>query len=408
MLTTGTRGLMLLAAWRGLAVALAALPARAEDAKPGAVAIATKFPGGNARVERNDGASVHVAPDARGDNPWFYWCFEATASKPGRVTFVFPETVVGAKNGAVSHQGPAVSTDDGKTWRWMGTDTVKDNTFHYDFAKKDEKVRFAVAIPYLQSDYDAFLAANAENKHLKASALTKSRNGRAVELLQIGEPGPGKKAVLVTGRHHAAETIASHVLEGFLHAAMADDAPGKAFREQYVLYAVPFVDKDGVEEGDQGKNRKPHDHNRDYGEKSIYPEVQAIRDLDKAKNFELSLDFHCPLLVAEDHQVMHFVGAKDHPVSNFDNVTELARGIKARLPKDAPAGPLVWLKPADKPAPMNSHYFGFKKGMIMAATLEVPFAPKGKATDPPSCRKYGRAILEAFVATRFLPADPKK
>lgn len=166
--------------------------------------------------------------------------------------------------------------------------------------------------------------------------MTKSRNGRAVELLQIGEPGPGKKAVLVTGRHHAAETIASHVLEGFLHAAMADDAPGKAFREQYVLFAVPFVDKDGVEEGDQGKNRKPHDHNRDYGEKSIYPEVQAIRDLDKAKNFELSLDFHCPLLVAEDHQVMHFVGAKDHPVSNFDNVTELARGIKARLPKDAP------------------------------------------------------------------------
>jgi len=390
-----------------LAVVLALTPLGADAPAKGAVTISTKFPGGNAHVTKNEGDAVHFAPDLRGDNPWFYWCLEATATAPGRVNFVTPEKVAGTVNGGIGHQGPAVSTDAGKTWRWAGTAAVRDNTFTHDFTKAGETVRFAVTIPYVQSDLTAFLEANAKNAHLKASVLTKSRKGRAVELLRVGTPGPGVKAVLVTGRHHAAETIASYVLEGFVHAATADDPAGEAFRKKYVLYAVPFVDKDGVEEGDQGKNRKPHDHNRDYGPASIYPEVQAIRDLDKEVNFELALDFHCPLLVAEDHQVFHFVGPKDHPAANFANVTELARRIKLGLPKTAPVGPLVWLTPAKSAGPLNSHYFAFKPGVRMAAALETPFAPKGRATDPASSREYGRVILRAWADTPFAAPPPE-
>lgn len=373
----------------------------------GAVSIDAKFPGGNVHVTANEEGVVQFAPDLRGDNPWFYWCFEATATRPGRVAFVTPEKVAGFKNGGIGFQGPAISEDRGKTWRWMGTDSVRDNTFHYDFAKKGESIRFAVTIPYVQSNLDRFLKEHAANKHLDSSILTKSRKGRPVDLLQVGEAGRAKKAMLVTGRHHAAETIASYVLEGFLAAAMSDDPAGIAFRKNYLLFAVPIVDRDGVEEGDQGKNRKPHDHNRDYGTESIYPEIQAIRDLDRKHDFKLTLDFHCPTLVMEDHQVLHFVGPRNHPEQNFANVSELAKGIKSRLPKSAPVGPLVWLKPADKPTPMNSHYFGFKPSTILAATLEVPFAPKGRAMDVESCRSYGKLVLEAFVATRFVPPDAK-
>jgi hypothetical protein len=389
------------------AFASAATHAGAETTKRGAVAITTKFPGGNVHVERNEGDSVYVAPDLRGDNPWFYWYFQATAVQPGRVSFIFPEKVAGFRNGAIGFQGPAISTDLGKTWRWMGTDNVRGNAFFHDFTKEGETVRFAVTIPYLQSDLDKFLKMNRKNRHLKKSVLTKSRKGRPVELLQIGQPGSGRKSVLVTCRHHAAETIASYVLEGFLQAAMSDGPAGEEFRGKYVLYAVPFVDKDGVEEGDQGKNRKPHDHNRDYRAKSIYPEIRAIRQLDKAQNFEFSLDLHCPTLVMEDHQVLYFVGPKNHPHHNFDNVSELARRIKQGLPKGAPLGPLVWLKPESKSTPKNSSYFGFKNGMIMAATLEVPYAPKGKATDVQSCRKYGQVILHAWANTHFAAVDSK-
>lgn len=375
------------------------LPVDAADV--GAVKIQAEFPGGNVLVSENQGHSVHVAPDLRGDSPWFYWCFEAIAIQAGRVDFVFPEKVAGFKNGAIGFQGPAISLDDGETWNWMGTDNVEGSSFHYDFAAPDQRVRFAVTIPYVQKELDAFLTNNANNQHLRDFVLTKSRNGRNVELLQIGRPGPDKKAFLVTARHHATETIASYVLEGFLQEAMSDTPAGEEFRKRYVLFAVPFVDKDGVEEGDQGKNRKPHDHNRDYGENSIYPEVQAIKDLDKMQNFQFALDFHCPTLVMQDHQVMYFVGAKIHPQYNFENVSEFAGWIKKGLPPNAPHGPLVWLRDESDPSPKNSRYFGFKDGAIMAATLEIPFAPPGRATDPTSCRNYGKVMLQAWNNTHF-------
>lgn len=378
------------------------LAARADT---GAVRISTDFPGGNAKIVKNEDGTVTVEPDLRGDRPWFYWYLEATATNAGTVTFVLPEKVIGFKNGGIGFQGPAISRDRGKTWQWMGTGTVSENRFTFDFTKPDETVRFAVTIPYVQSNLEVFLKRHASNPHLKSSVLTKSKAGRDVELLQIGKPGKGKQPVLMTARHHAAETMASYVLEGVMAEAMSDSDEAREFREKYVLYVVPFVDKDGVEEGDQGKNRKPHDHNRDYGEKSIYPEVRAIRELDKRINFPFALDFHCPTLVMDIHQVMYFVGAKQHPRYNFDNVSQFAKFIKQGLPKDAPTGPLVWLRDENDPSPKNSRYFGFKPNAIMSATLEIPFAPKGKAADIDSCRKYGEVILQAWVHTRFLSAE---
>ena len=182
-----------------LAVAiLAGLSSATQAADPASVEIHVDFPGGNIQVERIEGDRVHLAPDLRGDNPWFYWYFEATAAKPTRVQFVFPEKVAGFKNGAIGFQGPAVSRDEGQTWQWMGRETVEENTFSYEFTKAGETVRFAVTIPYVQTDLAKFLERNRDNRHLKKSVLTKSRKGREVELLQIGEPAESREPVLIT------------------------------------------------------------------------------------------------------------------------------------------------------------------------------------------------------------------
>jgi hypothetical protein len=61
------------------------------------------------------------------------------------------------------------------------------------------------------------------------------------------------------------------------------------------FHVIPFVDIDGVEEGDQGKNRNPHDHNRDYTERPIYRSVTAITDyVQKLPNVVAGIDFHAP------------------------------------------------------------------------------------------------------------------
>lgn len=131
----------------------------------------------------------------------------------------------------------------------------------------------------------------------------------------------------------------------------------------------------------------------------------SSKTLVKSAHFLFALDFHCPTLVMPDHQVMYFVGAKQHPQYNFENVTEFAERIKQGLPENAPAGPLVWLRDESDVSPKSSRYFGFQPGTIMAATLEIPFAPPGTATDAKSCRQYGEVMLKAWVNTHFRAPD---
>ena len=398
----------LLSRWLSVAAAalLAGPVAFAEeaDAEKGTVVISTDFPGGNVEVVKNESGRVELAPDLRGDRPWFYWYFAATAETPGRVAFVFPETVIGFKNGAVGLQGPAVQEKDGP-WRWMGTEDVYGPGFVYDFTQPGQTVRFAVTIPYTEATLKAFLKQHA-GPHLHVSVLTQSRSGRDVELLRIGEPGLGpdgdpKAAVLFTCRHHAAETMASFVLEGPMREALSDSAAGAAFRDRFVLYVVPFVDKDGVEAGDQGKNRRPFDHNRDYRESSLYPEVQAIRELQAEHGFRYAVDLHCPTLVKGDHQVAYFVGYQTLPANNQANVGAWAQAIKAAQAEDAPVGPLNWLRENEEDKPTCSRWFGSQPGMVMSATFEYPFAPPKAAADPPAVRDYGAAMLRAFTETTF-------
>ena len=381
---------------------------------PGAaISVNTKFPGGNVLVNKIEGNTIHIAPELRGGRQWFYWNFEAEVSQPGRVTFVFPADA-GAQIGV---NGPAVSLDEGRTWEWLGADhagfrsagrdspAVPSDSFWYDFTAKNSTVRFSVGIPYLQRNLDEFIARLGENPHLVRDVLTKSRKGRPVDVWQVGQPGPDMIPVLVSARHHACEALASYVLEGFLEEALSDSPAGAAFRRKYILYAIPIVDVDGVAEGDQGKWRSPHDHNRDYGqERMIYPPVISMVQLAKAKRIKLALDFHCPTLRMDIHQGFYFAGIRlPHIKNNMDEligwmdeerppaVIWSERDLMARPGPSAPKGGMPF-----------SNYFAYHDGVDFAATLESPFTQRGNGLDDELACEYGRGLLRAWVRTEFV------
>ena len=81
--------------------------------------------------------------------------------------------------------------------------------------------------------------------------------------------------MILTSRHHACESTGSYVLEGVLDGLLQHPM------ENLQVICVPFVDYDGVVDGDQGKYRLPRDHECDYGRDvpPIYPETAAIRAL---------------------------------------------------------------------------------------------------------------------------------
>jgi murein tripeptide amidase MpaA len=133
-------------------------------------------------------------------------------------------------------------------------------------------------MPYVETNWREFLRDYVGRPEVKLETLGRTRKGRPVELLEISPPnGDADYQILITCRHHACETMANYALEGLIQRVLGDSTQGRSLRWRTKFCIVPFIDKDGVEEGDQGKLRAPHDHWLDYGSTSRYSSVGELR-----------------------------------------------------------------------------------------------------------------------------------
>jgi hypothetical protein len=262
-------------------------------AEEASLKIDADFPGGNIKVLGIDGDTVKLQQDLRDTaGSWFYWSFRIRGAEGRKLNFVFTGGVIGSR-------GPAVSTDNGLTWRWLGELGFSATKFQYQFGADEKDVYFSQGMNYTEKNLKRFLEKYKDNHYLKVETLCKTKKERDVELLRIfNDKKTPKFKVFLSSRHHCAEMMTNYSLEGIIETVLSDTDDGRWFREHVDFFIVPLVDKDGVEDGDQGKNRKPHDHNRDYIQR-IYESVQAITEqvpkwLDGKPLFYL--DMHCPAL----------------------------------------------------------------------------------------------------------------
>lgn len=256
------------------------------------------FPGGNIRVREIAGDRVVVKPDLRDSSWWFYWYFRVRGAA-GRTIHVTLEDI----HWVLSSLGPCVSTDS-ETWAWLGP-PAEVNAFSYTIPPDADAVEFTIGIPYLERHLRAFLAARSA---IAVSPLAVSERGRMIEHLHIPSTN-GRYAVVFTARHHASEAAANYVLEGIIDHWLADPV----LRAEVDLHAIPFVDKDGVEDGDPGKNRLPHDHNRDYTDRPAYAAVRALMAQAPTWRGELALalDLHCPWIRGEGDEQIYLYDAPE-------------------------------------------------------------------------------------------------
>lgn len=360
------------------------------------ISIDAGFPGGNIVVDgtAEDGA-VLLRPDLRDtDGDWFYWSLRATARRPGTAVFRFD------KPSRLDLRGPCCSEDGGRTWHWLGSTGPEMQEWSWDFAEADQSVRFAFSFPYVQENLEGFLACRLGHSPLRREVLCASRSGRDVELLRI----PAERAPHVaffTCRHHACESVANYVLEGVLDTWLSDNEPGAWLRANVDLFAVPFVDKDGVEEGDQGKNRTPYDHNRDY-EDFIYPETAAIRDLTQgqADRLTVALDLHCPY--SKNHRVELIGGPGEVAQAQLDEFAAILASVhECPLPFTA-AHTVPFGTSWNTGASIGRSFSNWMRAMpriAVANALETPYADaEGVEITPQSARLLGRDLAAAVAA----------
>ena len=251
------------------------------------------FSGGNIRVLGIEGDTVRVENELRdttGD--WFYWAFRVKGAAGRTLTFDFGEKAwVGRWGAAVSH--------DGYDWAWGGKASPDFRRFSYAFGPDEDTAYFCHDIHYSPARFER----EAREQGWRLRVLTVSEQGRAVPYVRLGG---GKRTILLTSRHHACESTGTYVLEGFLREFERRPLPG------YSLIAVPFMDMDGVANGDQGKNRRPHDHDMDYGvERSLYASVRAVRTLAAWEQVDYFFDLHAPWHISDAGRPIGPLNAND-------------------------------------------------------------------------------------------------
>ena len=195
--------------------------------------------------------------------------------------------------------------------------------------------------------------------------------------------------------------MANYAAEGIMESVLAESDDGRWFREQAEFLVVPFMDKDGVEDGDQGKDRRPHDHNRDYHGRSIYPSVRAIRRFAPSwadGRLRLALDMHCPYI--KDRSA-YFVGTRDK--ANWEllcRFSEVFDSLQTRPAILDPKHNISWDRPWDAnagPPRSSTRWAATLDGIGLAMTSELPYAVSGEVpVTPDRARTFGRDLARTI------------
>jgi len=356
----------------------------------------TDIPAGNAIIESVDGDTIRFRPDVRDTmEPWFYWNLRVRGCAGRTLRFELGVPY------SLTLRGAAVSRDGGWNWTWIPEYDPSKWAFRYDCGK-DNQLQFSLAMPYTLRNLKRWRASHTGNRHLRVHDLCRSRQGRQVPWLRVGrQDGREKHQAIVTARHHCCEMMASYALEGLL-----DEVLTGPMRDEWCLYVVPMMDLDGVQAGDQGKSRAPHDHNRDYSASPIYSEVAATMSLARCcdERLRFAFDLHCPWVRAEYNQHIYIVGSED--------TGNAARQVAfARVLERVRTGPLPYRANGTLPfgtawnvGPKNPSFVSCSHWMLAdapgqpaVASFELPYADaEGVAVTAESARAFGRDLARAI------------
>jgi hypothetical protein len=357
--------------------------------------ISTNFPGGNAIVKELGPNEYEIDADQRiGTMEWFYWCFKLTNLENQEYIFRFPKN-------RMSQKGYAISVDNGLNWVWADPKTIQDTTIKYKGNASTKEVILSMGMTYTLKNWEHFLALKNEYNCFLQETLCLTRGKRITPLLRIKSKNPTTSKIIITARHHCCEMMASYMVEGLVDFAFRNNNQLAFENTEFVV--IPFVDLDGVEAGDQGKGRAPYDHNRDYGEKSIYPEIPAIKnEVSKNKSIKtITIDLHCPHLKGTWNEQVYIVG------SGFEKNCQAQKDFLSIIEKEN-KGPLPFSQKNILPFGVEwntnqlvlscTSWCTTQAQVILAASIELPYGiAEGQEVNQTTARKLGEILCLSLV-----------
>ena len=277
----------------------------------GRIRVTTDFAGGSAIVESIDrqSATIHITPVVRPLRGWpCWWYLKIDGARTGQSIRLKLTAGTGEyRTGRVltaswSQPDRAAVSVDNVNWTHSPQCQRQGAVAIYPLKAPAESFWVAWGPPFLSAHADQILSLiKSRLPSAVPFELAKTRGGRSVRGIRIGDvsaTGPAKYGVWVQARQHAWEAGSSWVGRGFAEWLSSDDPAAGKLRQTAVVYYVPIMDLDSVEQGAGGKDAVPRDHNRDWDGKPHYPEVAAaqrrILQLNADRRFDVFIDLHNP------------------------------------------------------------------------------------------------------------------
>ena len=267
---------------------------------------------------------IHIMPEAKADKgaPWFF--FKVENIEPGNYKFHIIGTFSSPVLFRMGVHPVALSMNDMKQgigWKRFGDElsmlpgkTPKMFTIFFKFTVKAvDTMYFAFNYPYTYTDVLTWLGTKAPM--LVVAPIGVSHGGIEVpavfwdadiqkwvdfrESIKVDVRGQIKKPVLVvTARHHPAESNGSWAMEGFLEAITSDSEVAMNVRENYSILIIPMMNVDAVICGYHRSTLAGYDMNRPWmnpvpGKNPVEASVlDVLRKMSVCRKILFFLDYH--------------------------------------------------------------------------------------------------------------------
>jgi murein tripeptide amidase MpaA len=321
-----------------------------------------------------------LRPDSHADfRQWFYFRVQGARGERLRIRVVDAGKATYVDGWRGYH---AVASYDRRDWFRVPT-TFDGNELAITHQVARDSVYYAYFEPYSWERHLDLLGRAEDSPRARVRDLGTTVEGRDMNLVTVGTPGEGKKALWLIARQHPGETMAEWFAEGLLERLLDPADPvARRLLERAVVYLVPNMNPDGSVRGNLRTNAAGANLNREWREPSRErsPEVLCVRAAMRAAGVDAFLDVH-----GDEALPYVFTDGNERLANYSPRMQGLEQAFAEALMAANPDFQTVHGYPADKDTKVNltvaSKWVGHTYGGL-ALTLEMPFKDNADLPDP--------------------------